>query len=167
MDTVMVDSSAWEMNSQLMVPIIVAFGMVAVAVISSLLTYWLTRRMQLEAEWRKDKLKHYSQLLDGITETMSMPTDFDGAHKQFVFAYNKVALVAPQGVANVLFDFYYAQQRVFDKEEPDEYGAKHVSEQKRRLKDLVLGMRKDLRLKPKDDPNTFNYKLRSPLCDQE
>jgi hypothetical protein len=137
--------------------------MVAVALISSYATYRFTRRMQLEAEWRKDKLVYYSQLIESITEAMSMPGDFENVYKKYAHSHNVVSLVAPQDVANIVFEFYYAQEVSRKQQEGNEEEDKFVTDQKRLLKQLVLAMRKDLRIKPNDDPDTFKYRLRSPL----
>lgn len=119
--------------------------------------------MGLEAEWRKDKLAHYTRLIEAITETMSRPKKFEEVCKQYAYTYNAISLMAPQEVANILFDFYYDQQESFEVEMQPEEEEEHVGIQRERLKQLVLAMRKDLRIKPKDDPTTFRYRLRAPL----
>jgi hypothetical protein len=132
------------------------------AVISSYVTYYFTRKMQLEAEWRKDKLKYYSQVFDSMTETMSMPEDNKKVDKQFAHDYNLIALVAPQKVTNMLFKFYRAIEDIEQLETHEEEEA-WVSDQKRLLQQLVLAIRKDLRIKPDDDPDNFHFKFRSSL----
>jgi len=138
-------------------------GTITVAFISSYATYRFTRKMQLEAEWRKDKLKYYSQLIESITETASKPRDHEETYKQYAHAYNVISLIAPQEVANIAFEFYYAQERYLKKKRTDEEIVEWASNMRRMLKQLILAMRKDLRIKPKDDPKTFQYLLRSSL----
>ena len=150
-------------NSDFVIVLLSILGTIIVAVISSLLTYSLTRKIRLEAEWRKDKLKHYSRLIESITETMSFPKDFNKAYKEYAQTYNIISLIAPQNVANIIFDFYLAQQESWDQEISKEGDENHISIQRQRLKQLVLLMRKDLRINPSDDPNTFRYRLRSPM----
>ena len=123
--------------------------------------------MKLEAEWRKDKLEYYSKLIDSITETMSMPRDFNRVYKQLAHDYNKVILVAPQNVAEIAFKFYRIMQKSWDQEETfeDKDEDMLVVGQKQRLQQLVLAMRKDLQIETKDDPGNFYPKLRSPLIE--
>jgi len=163
MDSVINIPEAWIQSTQLLYLFITGIGMVIVAVISSYATYRFTRKMQLEAEWRKDKLIYYNQFIESITEIMSMPRDYEKALKQYAHDHNVISLIAPQEVANIAFELYYAQESSLEQEETQEEKDKLVSDQKRRLKQLILAMRKDLRIKPKDDPETFQYRLRSPL----
>ena len=163
MDTAITNSEAWIPSTQLLILILTVIGTVIIAVISSYVTYRFTRKMQLEAEWRKDKLMYYSQLIESITEIMSSPRDVKKVYKQYAHAYNVISLIAPQNVANIIFEFYYAQQNAWDQEMTNEEEGKHVSDQRRRLKQLILAMRKDLRIKPSDDPDSFRNKLRSPV----
>ncbi len=163
MDTVLASSNAWSPSSQVLIPILTVIGTVLVAVVSAYFTYRFTRRLQLEAEWRKDKLRYYSQLIDSITETMSYPEDFRGVHDRYAKAHNIISLIAPQNVANIVFEYFFAEQHSWDQEMTKEEESELVSAQKHRLKLLVLEMRKDLRISPKDDPDTFQYKLRSPV----
>ena len=89
-------------STQMIIPIMTVVGAVVVAVISSYATYLFTRKMRLEAEWRKDKLLYYAQLIDSITEIMSSPRDYKEVYKQYAQAYNTISLIAPQAVANII-----------------------------------------------------------------
>ena len=168
METTAVSAEQWITTSQIITVMLGIVSAVLIAYISSLFTYWYTRRTRLEAEWRIDKLKHYKQFLDSITEVMSAPQDFNEVHKQFARACNSVLLIAPQQVTDLLFEYYRAHQDTFHQEMTAEEEREYVSDQKRRLKLLVLAIRKDMRITPSDDPDTFQYMLRSPtLVDLE
>jgi len=163
MDSVINIPEAWISSTQLLIPFIAVIGTIIVAVISSYVTYRFTRKMQLEAEWRKDKLIYYSRLIESITETMSWPKDFEKTYRKYAHTFNVISLIAPQEVANIIFEYYFTDQRFWMQEMTHEEESRWTSDQKRRLQQLVLAMRKDLRIKPKDDPKTFQYRLRSPL----
>lgn len=163
MDSVINIPEAWIQSTQLLYLFVTGIGMVIVAVISSYVTYRFTRKMQLEAEWRKDKLIYYSQLIESITETMSWPENFEKTYRQYAHTHNIISLIAPQEVANIAFEIYLAQESSLKQKLTHEESDKWVSDGKRLLKQLVLAMRKDLRIKLKDDPETFQYRLRSSL----
>jgi hypothetical protein len=151
---------------QMSVPVGTILGATLLAVVSSSLTYWFTRRMQLEAEWRKDKLNYYSQLIESITAIMSSPRDdeFDRVYTKYAHDHNVVSLVAPPAIVTIAFDFYYSIEISTKKDEvTEEYFAQFTLEQKERLKQLLLAMRKDLGIRPKDKPDEFPHMLRSPL----
>lgn len=162
MDSAAVSAEQWITSSQIIATMLGIVSAVLIAYVSAFLTYKYTRRIRLEAEWRIDKLKHYKQFLDSITEVMSAPESFNEVHKQFACACNAVLLIAPQEVTDLLFEYYLAHQDTFHQEMTDEEERKYVSDQKRRLKLLVLAIRKDMRITPSDNPETFQYMLRSP-----
>lgn len=145
---------------------ITVISAIIIAIVSSFVTNWFTRKTRLEAEWRIDKLKHYEQFVDSITEVFSNPKNFNKVHKRFARAYNSALLIAPQEVTDILNKFYRVHQDTFGKEMTKEEENKLVSDQKHRLKQLVLAIRKDMKITPKDDPATFQFILRSPTLDE-
>ena len=166
MDSTIANPEAWVLSAQFVIPIIVALGAVIGGVVSAWATNLFTRKRQLEAEWRKDKLKYYNQFLDSITEAISMPgKDRKNTYKRFALACNVVGLIAPQKVTDILFEFYTNLQIFMDKDEMTEEEIEQENVQLRTLmRQLILEMRKDLRIKPSDNPDTFKYLLRSPLA---
>jgi competence protein ComGF len=134
------------MATEVMVAVITVSGSVLVAAVS----YFLTKRQQREAEWRDSKLNHYKVLLSSISDLAVDNQDVE-AHQKFALAMNTLALVAPQKVIKAMLAFHD--------------GVKLSSEDRslerhdQLLADLLLAIREDLGMKPKDDPATFRYHL--------
>lgn len=145
---------------------ITVISAIVIAIVSSYVTNWFTRRTRLEAEWRIDKIRHYRELLDSITEVMSLPENFDEVHRRYARVCNAVILIAPQKVTDILFEFYKGQQDRFFKDPDDGLEDNFITDQKILLKRLVLAIRKDMRITPRDDPDTFKFKLRAPTLSE-
>jgi hypothetical protein len=93
---------------------------------------------------------------------MSSPQDFDEVHRRYARVCNTAILIAPQEVTDILFEFYLGQQDRFFKDPDDGVEDEYIAGQKLLLKHLVLAIRKDMQITPKDNPDTFKYKLRAP-----
>ncbi len=134
------------MNINVMVAIISA----ATSLIIAALSYYFAKKREVEAEWRKEKLQQYRNLLEALSgnvEGISTPE----ANERYSHAVNTIALVASQSVISALFDLrreisYKNQNRSIEREEA-------------LLTKLMLEIRRDLRIKPKDDPTTFQFSL--------
>ena len=131
-------------------------GAVIVGILSSFLTYRYTRKVRLEAEWRIDKLYQYRELmsaLSGIVNSIDKE-DHDNAVREYAKATNMVSLVASQKVIGLLAELPIALNRL---------KADKTAEADRKAKDkiriLILELRKDLKITPEDDPNTFSFTL--------
>jgi hypothetical protein len=161
MDTVATTSTTWFTGTQLLAPLIMSF---VVALLTTFLTYYFTRKIRLDAEWRVDKLKHYEQLVSSITHLMSMPDDNQHAYKDFQRIANVISLVAPQDVVNILTE-YQEEIQGFWEDDSDE--GNRLFKAKQLLRDLVLAIRKDLKIKPKDKPKSFLFYIRSPILFDE
>lgn len=60
---------------------------------------------------------------------MFAPEDYREVYKRYAKAHNAISLVAPQDVANIVFEFYFAQQNTWDQEMTDEEEGEFVSAQ--------------------------------------
>ena len=64
------------------------------AIVGVILTSYLTRKREHDADWRKTKLEHYREYvaaLSGVIEGRSIPA---AAHERYADALNALALVA-------------------------------------------------------------------------
>ena len=133
-----------------MVDITTAFISTATAVLAGVLSYVLTKRAEREAEWRKEKLNRYKTFigsLSGILENESSHQE----QKQFARACNDLLLFAPQSVIDALHRFQ------------DEIGASNHEKSAARhdalLSHLLLAIRRDLKIRPRDKADSFQARL--------
>jgi hypothetical protein len=135
------------MNWQLLGPLLVT---TAVAIGGWFIGHALTKSRERQAEWRKEKLIHYKDYFAALAGIVGSHAT-DEAHKCYAIAFNTVGLFASQEVIACL----HAYQEITC------LRAEEVSqvEHDRRLTRLVLAMRRDLGLKPRDDAETFSFSL--------
>jgi len=133
-------------SNEVLVSIITVAGSIFVAAIS----YFLTKRQQREALWRDSKLNHYKFLLQSISDLAVDNTDIK-AHQNFALAMNTLALVAPQKVVATMLAFHDGVKQS-NKERSIELHDKLLAQ-------LLLEIRIDMKIKPKDDPKKFKYHL--------
>ena len=123
----------------------------SVPALAGLIALWLKSvfegRKERETQRRNGQANHYKKLLFAISDTTSRDTD---AVRRLGVAINTIGLVAPQDVVNAAMDFHVATR-------PDAQCSDAVHDEA--LKKLVLAIRKDLNIRPKDDPLTFKYHL--------
>jgi hypothetical protein len=134
------------MTNEVMVAAITASGGVIVAALS----YFLTKRQQREAAWRDSKLNHYKALLSAISDLAVNNQDVE-AHHRFALAMNTLALVAPQKVVDAMLAFHDGVKSTSE----DRSAERHDQ----LLAELLLAIRADVGIKPKDDQTTFKYHL--------
>ena len=130
------------MSIQFLNALIAAAGSVLVAAA----TYWLTKKQERNAELRKEKLEHYKTFiasLSGILEKESSPE----GQKAFALACNNMLLFAPQAVLEALRSF----QEETRTSNPNRQNDRHDE----LLSNLLLEIRKDLRVRPKDEAKIF------------
>jgi hypothetical protein len=121
------------------------FASITTVAVASL-TYWLTKQKEREAQLRTEKLEHYKAFvvsLTGILEGESRDQD----QKAFAKACNNLLMFAPQPVLEAL--------RGFQEESRASNPNKSRENHDRVLSELLLEIRKDLGVSPKDDPETF------------
>jgi len=135
------------MDASVITAIITSSG----AIIVAALTFFLTKRHERLSEWRQKKLDHYKELLSAISDLAVDGINKDKANIRFALATNTIALVAPQYVIKALMDFH-AEIKYTNKNRTHE---KHDQ----LLIELVLAIRKDVKLTSKDNKKTFDFHL--------
>jgi len=121
----------------------------SVSIFVAALTYLFTKFREREADWRQQKLEHYKELLEavsGIVENDATPD----AQRRYAKATNVIGLVASQEVIVAMERLRKASRR---------YEGWTMEEHDDALSKLLLAIRKDLNIRPEDDPATFKYKL--------
>jgi hypothetical protein len=120
-------------------------GLVAAAA-----TYWLTKKREREAEWRKEKLAYYKALIESLSGTVSGDSTPEG-QRAFAKASNNLLLFAPQPVIDAL-DAFRDEIRVSN---PN----RSVEAHDKLLAALLLQIRRDVGVVPADIPSTFRPRL--------
>ena len=121
------------------------FGLIGSSLIAAL-TYWLTKRREREAEWRKDKLAYYKAFIEsmsGIVEGDDMPE----GHRLYAKATNNLLLFAPQSVIEAV-NAFRAENAMSNVNRTQEKHDKLLAE-------LLLSIRQDIGVHPSDNPSTF------------
>jgi hypothetical protein len=132
--------------------IIVAISSVT-AIVAAALTYYTTKQREREAEWRREKLAHYKDYFATLAETIGESVS-DEARARYCVAFNTVGLFASQDVIRCLHAYQEITRMPYDEID--------TAEHDRRLTDLVLAVRRDLKLRPEDDPATFAFHMIAP-----
>jgi hypothetical protein len=135
------------METAVIIAVISALGSIAAA----LMSYHFSRKREIEADWRNQKLLSYKELLSSLSDAAIHGINHNQAQERFANAFNTIALVAPQPVLNCLLEFH-DEIRVGN---PNSSQERHDS----LLCRLVLEIRKDLNMKPEDDNATFQFRL--------
>jgi hypothetical protein len=133
--------------------IIIAVISALTAIVVAAITYYTTKEREREAEWRKEKLTHYKEYFAALAGTVGGHAT-DEARKRYAIAFNTVGLFASQEVIERLHD-YQEITRLPTGQVP-------LEEHDKRLTRLVLAIRRDLRLKPGDDSETFSFHMIAP-----
>jgi hypothetical protein len=131
-------------------PILVAVTSAAASIAAAAITFFLTKRKEREAEWRKQKLEHYREFLDALSGTVGTDSTPEG-QRRWARATNTIGLVASQTVLLALRRF----QDAIARSNPDPSQEAHD----RALNQLMLAIRMDLDITPTDDPATFSFRL--------
>jgi hypothetical protein len=134
------------MKAEIVTALIAASGAVALAGT----TYWFTKKREREAEIRKEKLQHYKDLISSFSGIIAGEGTPEG-QRAYSRACNNLNLIAPQSVIEAMQAFQEASKA--GSETPDN------ETHDRALSRLILEMRKDLHVLPKDDENTFRVRL--------
>ncbi|WP_113906567.1 hypothetical protein [Aliidiomarina celeris] len=132
------------MDSNVLISIISA----SAAIIVAAFTYWATKQREREAEWRKEKLGHYKEYFAALAANVGAHSSHESS-KRYAIAFNTVGLFASQEVISRLHNYQDLTCLPGEKVPRDEHD--------KRLTELVLAIRKDLKLKPKDDVSSFKY----------
>jgi len=131
-------------------PIFVALISGAVSLVVAALSYRFTKTREREADWRKEKLGHYREFMEAISGVVA-GEDTPDAQRRYARATNVIGLVASQAAITAIHRFRKASLSHAEGWSIEEHDAA--------LTALLLALRKDLEIRPKDDPATFTYKL--------
>jgi len=135
------------METAVIIAVISALG----SIVAAAMSYHFSRKREIEADWRNQKLVNYKELLSALSDAAIHGINHNKAQERFANAFNTIALVAPQPVLKRLLEFR------------DEIRVGNPSSSKERhdalLSSLVLEIRKDLEMKPEDDARTFQFRL--------
>ncbi|MCU7936286.1 MAG: hypothetical protein KZQ99_15660 [Candidatus Thiodiazotropha sp. (ex Dulcina madagascariensis)] len=114
-------------------------------------SYWFTKKRERESQLRKEKLEHYKELaicLSGIIHGESTPD----SQRAYSLIRNKLNLIAPYSVIKVLRSYSEATNIRNPNRATGELHDKLLS-------NLFYEIRKDLGMRPKDDPTIFKIGL--------
>jgi hypothetical protein len=131
-------------------PVFVALISATASIVVAAVTFFLTKRKEREAEWRKQKLEHYREFLDALSGTVGSDSTPEG-QRRWARATNTIGLVASQEVLLSLRHF----QDAIAISNPNPSLEAHD----RALNQLMLAIRADLEITPKDNPETFSFRL--------
>jgi hypothetical protein len=91
------------------------------------------------------------QQLTSISDLVVDGIDKNEANMRFALALNTIALVAPQYVVSALMNFHDEIKFSNPNKKPENHD--------KLLIELLLAIRKDIKISEKDDPNTFKFHL--------
>jgi hypothetical protein len=132
--------------------VVVAVLTVAGSIIGAALSFYLTKRKEREAEDRKHKVQHYREFLEALSGVVVSSANIKAEdRRRWQNACNTISLVAPQSVLEALWNF----QDAISASNPNKSANLHDT----RLNELVLAIRADLGISPKDNPKQFRVKL--------
>lgn len=130
------------MNPTIVVAIVGLISSLGVAAV----TYWLTKKREREAEWRKEKLAYYMAFIESMSGTIEGDASPEG-HRAFAKATNNLLLFAPQSVV--------AAVNAFRQEISISNQSRTQEQHDRLLATLLLQIRRDVGVSPTDNKNTF------------
>lgn len=130
-------------------PIFVAIISGATSLVVATVLHWLTKVREHEADWRKQKLEHYRELLEALSGIVSGEGNAE-SQRRYARATNVIGLVASQEVILTVDRMRQASRRHSDWT---------LEEHDAALASMLLAIRRDLGIRPKDDPLTFKYNL--------
>ncbi len=131
-------------------PIITSLIAFIGAMLSSLITYFLTKKKDRESEWRKEKLSYYKAFIESLSRIIEDESTPEG-QQQFAQAGNNLLLFAPHDVLKALSAFR-EEIRTSNKTRTREA-------HDRLLTQLLLRIRADIGVFPVDDSATFTARL--------
>lgn len=130
------------MSTEFANTMVAALGSVLVAAS----TYWFTKKQERDAELRREKLGYYKAFMASLSGILANESSPEG-QRAFALACNNMLLFAPQSVLEALRPFQEGTRT----SNPNRQDERHDE----LLSDLLLEIRKDLKVRPKDSPATF------------
>lgn len=131
--------------------VVIAVISAASSVVAAALSYFFSRKRELEGEWRNQKLVHYKELLGALSDAAIHGINHDKAQERFANAFNTISLVAPQSVIKPLLAFH--------DEIRDTNPNPSLERHDQLLTELVLNIRRDIGVSPSDEPGAFRFRL--------
>lgn len=131
-------------------PVVVAIISAAAGLVASALTFFLTKKKEREAEWRKQKLDHYKEFMAALNDIVG-PAASTEARVRFAHAANNIFLVGSPDVLISLRSFLdetAASNRDPNNDRHDEL-----------LTKLVFAVREDLGIKPNKPVGDYIFRL--------
>ncbi|QNM98203.1 hypothetical protein [Chitinimonas koreensis] len=132
--------------------ILVAVISASAGIIISALTFFLTKWKEREAEWRKQKLESYKELISALSGIVD-PAPSSAAKTRFAHIANHMLLVATPEVLVALRDFL--------DEASESNKNKTVDRHDELLTVLMYAIREDLGIKPNKAAPDFQFRLRA------
>lgn len=126
----------------------------SISAVVTVIVFFVSKYLERQAEWRYRKIEHYGILLSAISDLAldDIDCDKDEANRRFATASNTIGIAAPQGVINALMDFHdevkFSNRENFTIERHDKL-----------LMCLLIEIRKDIGVYPKDNITTFKFHL--------
>lgn len=131
-------------------PVLVAVISAAASLFASALTFFLTKKKEREAEWRKQKLESYKELLSSMNGAVGKQATFE-ARSRLAYMVNHIMLV---GAPPVLV----ALRALLD--EIAHHGPNLSSNRHDELlTELMYAIREDLGIEPNRADKDFQFKL--------
>jgi len=121
------------------------------SIIIASLSYYFTKKQQISKEWREAKINHYKVLISSLSDLAIDDLDKEEANIRFADAVNTIALIAPQNVITALMNFH-DEVKLSNQNKSQENHDKLLIE-------LLLAIRKDIKISKRDNPDTFNFHL--------
>lgn len=131
--------------------IIIAIIAGSFSLITAAFTYYFSKKLQIEKEWREAKIAHYKILLSAMSGLAVDGVNKDKANQEFSLAVNTIALIAPQHVVTALMNFHNEIKFSNSNQTQENHDKLLVK--------LLLSIRKDIGISIKDDPRTFNFHM--------
>jgi len=112
-------------------------------------SYWFTKQRERAAELRKEKLEHYKAFVASLSGVTGIGTS--EGQRAFSLCSNNLILIAPQAVLEAL--------QAYRHETRTSNAAPNRERHDQLLSKLLLEIRKDLGVLPKDSADTFKVGL--------
>lgn len=130
--------------------VLVAVISAAAGIFASALTFFLTKRKEREAEWRKQKLESYKELVSALSGIVGTAPPSE-AKVRFAHIANHILLVATPAVLIALRDYL--------DETSDSNKNKAAHRHDELLTVLMYAIREDLGIKPNKASSEFQFRL--------
>lgn len=131
-------------------PVIVAIITAAAGLVASALTFFLTKKKEREAEWRKQKLDHYKEFMAALNDIVGPPAPVE-AKVRFASAANNIFLVGSPAVLVAL--------RGYLDETAESNTNRSNDKHDDLLTKLIFAVRDDLGIEPNKPMGDYTFRL--------